>query len=1158
MATPLIINRRFIIQDQLGAGGMGVVYRAQDRLTNNAIALKQVTVAPEHLDLTTSSSSPDYRLVLAHEFRVLASLRHPHIISVLDFGFDSERQPYFTMDLLEDGQTILAAAKSQRLEVRYAYILQILQALAYLFRRKILHRDLKPGNVLVKDNQVKVLDFGLAVARGQKIEAAGTFAYLAPEILQGHAPSEASDLYAVGLMAYELITGHYPYRKDSLLNAILLETPDFTEIAPELRYILMRLLAKDPDERYSDAAELIADYSEATGQTYNTSSLHESFLQAAQFVGRDVELNGLTDALAQALKGSGSAWLIGGESGVGKSRLLDELYIQALVDGALALRGQASAESGTPYLPFREPLRALCLLVDLTDLEAGVLKPICPDIEALLGRAIPDAPDLEPKAAQERLFTVISDVFSRQSQPLVLILEDLQWAGNESLALLKHLLLDQGPRLIAASYRDDELPTLANDLSAMTKLSLARLTRNSIAELSESMLGKAGKDSSVINLLERETEGNVFFMVEVIRALAEEAGNLERVGQMTLPATVFAGGIRQVVQRRLAQVPDSARPLLNLAASAGRLLELPVLQALDPALNLEEWLDTCADASVLAVQDGTWRFAHDKLRDGLLANLPQADRQRLHQQIAQAIEVLYPNVAEKAGNLAYHWREANDPVAELPYNVAAGDYAYRLNNPLDAINFYNRALELAQVVSTSAEQLAYLYTQRGRSYELSGQYRLARDNYAEFLAYAESQQNPQLRLNALIMLANLHILPNPEHNPTLGNQLIQEALVLANELDDQAAKAKIYWMRMNSIAFGGGDAEEGIRYGLQGEAIAREHGLREQLAFILQDIFFPYFTLGDYDMGFKSVLEARPIWEELGNLPLLSDTLSRLGRCYYFQGDYEAAIRTHDQALQVARDCGNRWAMANSRFIGGYSAYSDWGEIDTAIDILSESIAWAEQSQHMIGLVCNAELGWLYATLGQVQIGSDYIQKSFEISKRVRVTMPWSAGLMARLHILKNDLASAEAVLVEGHSAYRSNPILPNRVYLAMADAELALAKKQDSVAVDVLDSLLTFFTKARALAYRPETLYLKSIALQNLGKTDDARASLQEAYQIAQQLKLRRVLWKIQLALYRLDSKRQWLDQAKEQLQFIAAHIADAKLRASFLALPDVQFILS
>jgi hypothetical protein len=536
------------------------------------------------------------------------------------------------MELLENAQTITAYGQSKSVEEQVALLEQVLQALAYLHRRGIIHRDLKPANTLVIDGQVKVLDFGLAIAREHLSETpqiAGTIAYMAPEVLQGAPASEAADLYAVGVMAYELFAGRHPFaihKFTQLIQDIVYITPDVwgLKLDEPLQAALEKLLAKSPDERYHDANDLIRLYAEVTGQQaqYETATIRESYLQAARFVGREVELKVLTDAFAQVMRGKGSTWLIGGESGVGKSRLLDELRTHVIVEGALALRGQAIAEGGAPYQLWREALRRLCLQTDLTELEASVLKALVPDIATLIGRDVSDALEIDPQAAQTRLLTVIEDLFRKQTHPIVLLLEDLQWA-SESLAVLKrlHQSVAELSLLVVANYRDDERPDLPTELSDMQMMKLPRLTGEAIADLSAAMLGEQGRQPQVVDLLRRETEGNVFFIVEVVRTLAEEAGQLDRVGSITVPQKIVAGGMQAVVQRRLKRVPEHARPLLEIAAVAGRELDLKVLGAAAPETTLDSWLTICADASVLEVQDGRWRFAHDKLRERMLADL---------------------------------------------------------------------------------------------------------------------------------------------------------------------------------------------------------------------------------------------------------------------------------------------------------------------------------------------------------------------------------------------------------------------------------------------------------------------------------------------------------------------------------------------------------
>ncbi|NDJ54439.1 MAG: serine/threonine-protein kinase PknK, partial [Chloroflexi bacterium] len=355
-----IIAHRYILRELLGRGGMGAVYRAIDRLgqgeAKSYVALKRVLAPTENLQfMSVSGANNDItslRFALAAEFQTLASLRHPHIINVLDYGFDDVHQPYFTMQFLADAQTFVDAGRGQPIDVQVDLLIQTLQALAYLHRRGVLHRDLKPGNVLVEevDGQkiVKVLDFGLSIVREEATETVGTLAYMSPEIVQGGKASFASDLYAVGVMAYEIMAGRHPFDEGSgpsmLLMQVISKAPDMTllDAPPDLVEVIESLLAKNPGERLGSADAVIEALCEATNRPVpvETQAIRESFLQSAAFVGRDEEMAKLRSALQEAVNGSGSSWLIGGESGVGKTRLLNELRIGALVEGVIVVRGQ--------------------------------------------------------------------------------------------------------------------------------------------------------------------------------------------------------------------------------------------------------------------------------------------------------------------------------------------------------------------------------------------------------------------------------------------------------------------------------------------------------------------------------------------------------------------------------------------------------------------------------------------------------------------------------------------------------------------------------------------------------------------------------------------------------------------------------------------------
>lgn len=648
------INGRYQLLDTLGSGGMGTVYRAHDRLTDQQVALKWLDYQPGDLSVSQISidgESDDPAIALVREFRTLATLRHPNVITVRDFGFHEDGgKPFYTMDILENARSVTEVAAERDLTGRVQILMEILQALIYLHRQGILHRDLKPGNVLVDANgQVKVLDFGVAIREEQTQGLAGTLHYMAPEIIEGESATPASDLYSVGVMGFEFFAGKHPFdiTAPTFIHAILNDTPNIEEIdaPPNIQAVIMWLLMKRPSNRYASAQHAIAALYDAMEMPVPPEKrlVQESFLRAAQFVGRKSEHQQLAAALTATMAGSGSTWLVAGESGVGKSRLIDEVRIRGLVHGFQVFGSQAVENGGVPYRLIRDVMMPVILQTTITLKEAQILKPIIPEIDRLIDQRVPDPPAYEEGAYSQQLAQIASQIIARQTKPTLLIFEDLQWV-QESLAIIRqfHPLTTQMPLMIIGSYRSDEAPYFYGKLSAGAQvITLDRLSRDDIAELSASMLGNVGRKTEIVNLLDANTEGNVFFMIDMIQMMAEDVSALADIGRVTLPRSILSRGMGNAVARRLKRLPAEYQPILRLTAVMGREIDFALLEHLNLDMDYTDWLSLCADASILNISDGVWHFAHDKIREGLLQTIDVEERKRLHSQAAAALEAVY-------------------------------------------------------------------------------------------------------------------------------------------------------------------------------------------------------------------------------------------------------------------------------------------------------------------------------------------------------------------------------------------------------------------------------------------------------------------------------------------------------------------------------------
>lgn len=957
-------------------------------------ALSNGTAAPRR---DFDSDVQSLRLHLAQEFRTLASLRHPNIVSVLDYGFDTERQPFFTMELLEGGVPLDVAARSQPLSVRVALLLQILQALAYLHRRSVLHRDLKPSNILVvsglKGPHVRILDFGLALLmnalHSQFAEVAGTLGYMAPEIFVGVQPSPASDLFAVGVIAHELLLGSHPLgqRPTAALMQEFLSTAslflDPGGLEPELAAVLRRALSRHPADRYADATLFAQELARATGLSppAESTEVRESFLQAAAFVAREEELATLRLALAEAAARKGSVWLVGGESGVGKSRLLEELRTLALVRGVRVVRGQAVSSGGALFQVWQAALRPLCLDTPLDEADAGILRAVIPDLAMLTGRTVQDPPALDPQSAQTRLVYAIERLLAAQSDPLLILLEDLHWADFASLTLLSHLVrfatLERHPVLIASSYRTEERPELPSELPGCRLLTLPRLPKQDIEALSISMLGDAGNRRDIVDFITRETEGNALFIVEAVRALAEEVGSLDKVRSARIPSKIVAGGIHAVLARRLGRVPAETRPFLSAAALIGRELDVSVVSRLSGEIGLrwEADLQACATAAVLESHENRWRFAHDKLREAVLSEIPPAVCAQLHLRIGRALEEAYaaelgPHVAA----LAYHFRSAGDLGHAARYSIQAGERALKSGAVHEAMVHLEecRKLEIQRLLSKpervhALRLLCQAYISTGRPDECA---QLLEDMLAE-AGMSVPKAPRELALDTTRLLIG-HIVsrlrkrsddPAPLHDPA-------ERAALVDMVDAYVAS-------LPGVSFSRSQPQF-IHLILALVTLAERLGEPVRvacaytgLASILSVLPFDFLT-DDYLRRAKEILDQSPE-------PLVGELALRTSSAWVYtsRGDWDAARRCLDEELEYYRRVGNLGAelvALSQRFRLDVSCgdIASFREAQTRMEEVAQRV---ESEQHLC---------WLWSARGYLAMHSGQLKQATEFFREAQ------------------------------------------------------------------------------------------------------------------------------------------------------------------------------
>ena len=670
---------------------------------------------------------------------------------------------------------------------------QIAAALEAAHEAGIIHRDLKPANIKVRaDGTVKVLDFGLAkrlpdpgTAGSQATtlgaltdvgRIVGTPAYMSPEQILGQEADARSDIFSFGVVLYELLAGVHPFLKGTTsdtMAAVLRDPPTPPSGGADLatHAIFDKLLAKEPGDRHQTATEVRVEVQRlrdtttgeiAVGVEGDLPSVGDG--RRTAFVGRETERAELDRRVDETIRGRGGMVLIGGEPGVGKTRLVEQVLATAQRRRCLALTGRCYETEGTPpFMPFIETLEHYTRRVQPGALRTA-LGEAAPELARLmpdLRRLIPDMPaplGLPPEQQRYYLFKQYAEFLDRACRvtPLVVLLDDLQWADDATVQLLQHLApqLGQMPMLVLGTYRDVELDAqrpFAKTLETLTrkrlaqKLQLVPLPEAGVRALLAELGGPSPPDSLVEGIY-RATEGNPFFVEEVFHYLKEESALFDAEGRwqrdVDLDELDVPDGVRAVILRHLARVSEQSQRVLTLGAIVGRGFSLELLEAIgdvtgDALLTALEEAEEHVLIVPVSTRDARWEFSHGLIRQTLAEGLSVPRRQRLHLRVAEAIERTAGDAIDtQASDLAHHFYQAGglaDSAKTVRYLTMAGEHGLLKTGALEAaLRSFERALSLLSVEDRAGR--ATLLWQRGSALRSVGRWEEQLDDFKTALS----------------------------------------------------------------------------------------------------------------------------------------------------------------------------------------------------------------------------------------------------------------------------------------------------------------------------------------------------------------------------------------------------------------------------------------
>jgi serine/threonine protein kinase len=803
----------YAITGVLGKGGMGVVYAGTHRTTGLRAAVK-----------TVNAIKAEKISQIRREIETLARLRHPGVVRIVDFSTAGELPWYamdllqgltleemctkfwsgpaahvteedvtFAGDDLVETRTTSAfrvaanriptpatppslppaarrpRAANGRLPEALGLVQRLCETLAYVHGEGVVHRDLKPSNIFVTHDHLPVLvDFGLVAivggATGREVldetRAAGSVKYMAPEQIEGELLDPRTDLYALGCIVYELLTGQAPFVGDiaRVVDQHRFAMPQpagelVSGVPDELEQLVTRMLAKDPLDRLayaSDLAACAAKYGAQAPRWPGEVPRGRVYLCRPPLVGRQSVLRDLDTTVRRLDQRKGGVVFISGESGVGKTRLALEVAWRTTARGGSVVTGGCmpvlrDAASGAhlqgaplhPLTPFLRLIADRCAEAGLEKSErvvgdrGPVLAAYEPAFASLPGQAgRPAATPLRLVEARARLFRSLTDTIFEHvaSEPTMLMLDDLHWADELTLDLLGHLARGQMremPLLILGTFRLEEKNAALGALAGtdgVLNIELAKLSPASVGDMVAGMLAIRQPPREFVSFLSRKSEGNPFFVMEYLRmAVAEQVIVRTPAGEWMFSETTdptevlceslpLPRSLREVINRRLDRLSPAARGAVNCATLIGREFDVALLQTALSVSDAEMAVIVAEleDRHVIEPAEAadTFRFAHDKLREIPYAELTAEERAGLHRQIATAIETR-PDGDRREASLGHHWSAAGECARAIPHLHRAGDRAQMLHAVKDAVDLYRAALhDIARLPASGAPAMA--------------------------------------------------------------------------------------------------------------------------------------------------------------------------------------------------------------------------------------------------------------------------------------------------------------------------------------------------------------------------------------------------------------------------------------------------------------------
>jgi predicted ATPase len=1011
--------------------------------------------------------------------------------------------------------------------------------------------------MITQEGTAKLMDFGLAKMLGQpgitqEGVIVGTVAYVAPEIALGKGADARSDLYSLGAVLYETVTGRPPFLGEDSVKIIFSHIHDYPispnklnpKVPQALAECIMKLLEKEPTKRYQNAADLlnvlreIAEgflreaYVPSHKPSFVVPPPRPSAVRETQLINRVEEMNLLRETVDRAVRREGGLVFLYGEAGIGKTRLTRELGAYARLRGMQVLYGRCPAlfrmDGVPPYVLWNEVIKdylQVCTPEQLYRVIGFYPSEVCklvPEIKQKLG-TIPQSLPISPEQERDRLFEAVSQFMINLSKetPLLIILDDLQWTDQSSLLLLHYLArgVYREPLLLLGAYRDtdiDERHPLSPVLTELNRerllqsAQLKRMSFNDVLEMIKQILEQDDIPREFCELVYEKTRGNPFFVEEVIKSLKEEEvifreenrWKIKEVSKIEFPKTV-----KSVIKARISRLDDECQDVLTLASFVGNDFTFEALCGVtgieeNKLLELvERILKTELIKEKIIRGEDVYCFADVIVRDVVHEEVSHLRHKKLHNFVGCALEKVYAKkIDEHLGELAYHFLEGGDKDKAFDYFSKAGEMAQKVYAHNEAFSYLQHALELLEEKAASPEQTVPVVEKLGD-------------------------------LNYWI------------GKPDAGMEYYGKALTLWNQLEDKRNIARLHTKMASMLWQEIGDKVKASEHHRMALEILEKEPESVELANLYEDISHMLWRTGKSDEALTWTQKALQLAERLNASDVLAGCYNNLGVLSMKSGEFDRAAEYYKQGLKIALE--NKFAersltlynnLCNLYFATGefqkvfetaqegsdmakkvgalyyltwldmmlMGSYGYMGNLQKAVSICEDVLALVKRIKYT-GFTSYILLGLAisYRYLGEWDKSFQYSMEALDLGKAVgEYQQTGNAALeLGTLYMEMEDYDEAEKYLNESNSIYEKAEDIDSQTATFSALSRLYLEKDEIDKATALIEKIYEYATKAKSRMVICDAELLKAMLFREQKNWEQAIQHFEKSLQKAKSL---------------------------------------------------------